>query len=327
MSKQKRSPSTKILCVCVALLFVCTTAFIALCTVNHFLDKLNRTGTENETVAPADEDFEVDGLEDTIDADTLTLDEVEPINDDKLLNVLLIGQDRREGESGRTRSDTMILVSINTDSHKVSVISFMRDLYVLIPGYTANRMNAAYVFGGYDLLSEVILNNFGVHLDGYFMVDFADFISVIDVIGGIDIYLSDEEAEIIGGDAKQGICHLDGKQALAYARIRKIDSDFGRTERQRTVILAIFNDVKSKGLTDIMQLLDTVLPMITTNMSNIDITTYALKFIPYVSSIEVKTYNVPAKGTYASETIRGMSVLVPDLKAIHQLLSEEYLPL
>lgn len=324
--KRKHSPYTVFISVCLALLIVCFSAFVLVCSVNHFLNKINRNEVEIETVSPDDEDFEIDGGKDTVDADKLELVQAEPLDDEDLLNILLIGQDRHIGQTGRTRSDTLILVSVNMNTHKVSVISFLRDLYVRIPEYTSNRINAAYVFGGYDLLEQVMLENFGVHLDGYFEVDFGDFITVIEAVGGVDIYLTDEEAEVVGGDVTQGINHLNGKQALTYARIRKLDSDFGRTGRQRAVLLSLFNDVKGKGLTNILNLIDICLPMLTTNLSNIDITTYAIKLIPYASDIKISTYTVPSAGNYADETVRGMMVLVPDIPQINNLLKNEYLP-
>lgn len=324
--KRKRSPYTIFISICIVLLIICYSAFVGVCTINGYLNKINRYNIEDETVAPADEDFEVDGGEDTVKAEDLELVDAEELDDEELLNVLLIGQDRHIGQTGRTRSDTLIVVSINMETHRVSMISFLRDLYVQIPDYTSNRINAAYVFGGYNLLKQVFLKNFGIHLDGYIEVDFANFISVIDTLGGVDIYLTDDEAEIVGGDVTQGINHLTGKQALTYARIRQLDSDFGRTGRQRAVLLSVFNGVKSLGLSEIMNLLDTCLPLLTTSFTNIEITTYAVKLIPYASEIKVSTFTVPAAGTYADETVRGMMVLVPDIHKINSALKNEYLP-
>jgi len=326
--KNKRRPSTIIISICISLIIVFSIGFVGLCAANHFLNKINRPDTDTETISPENEFFDVEeGATDTIDFDSLELNEVEPLKDEALLNILLIGQDRREGEYGRTRSDTMILVSVNMKTHQVSLTSFLRDLYVLLPGYTANRMNAAYVFGGYDLLEQVMLTNFGIHLDGYFEVDFSEFIKVIDAVGGVDIYLTEAEADIVGGGAVQGINHLNGRQALSYARIRKLDSDFGRTERQRAVLTSLFNEVKEMPLNQILSLVDTVLPILTTNLTNIDIASYAAKFAPYITDIKISTHTVPSDGQYVNETVRGMAVLVPDLNRIRDALINEYLPL
>lgn len=311
-----------ILCIVLGILLI---VFAGVFTANHFLNKINREEAEIETVSPEDESFDSDGGEDTVDYNELKLADVDPLADDGLLNILLVGQDRRPGES-RTRSDAMILISANLETKKVSVISFLRDLYVQIPGYSSNRMNAAYCWGGYDLLSATFLKNFGIHLDGYFEVDFDNFIKVIDTVGGVDIELTSAEANRIGGSLVAGNNHLNGTQALAYARIRKLDSDFGRTNRQRTVLLSLFEQVKSLSITEITKLINTVLPMITTNISNKEIINYAVKLLPYANSIDISTYHVPPTGCYTDETIRGMMVLVPNLTKINDLLKNEYLP-
>ncbi|MFQ9799037.1 MAG: LCP family protein [Clostridia bacterium] len=100
-----------------------------------------------------------------------------------MVNILLIGQDRREGE-GRQRSDSMILATINKKSQSIYLTSFMRDMYVPIPGYSDNRINAAYAFGGMDLLDDTIETNFGIHIDGNVEVDFSGFKTLIDMMGG-----------------------------------------------------------------------------------------------------------------------------------------------
>lgn len=141
-----------------------------------------------------DEDVETGGKLTFIDPNDVEWDFIERIEDNQLVNLLLVGQDRREDES-RQRSDTMILCSINLETSEVSLISFLRDLYVQIPGgYSANRLNATYVFGGFDLLDATLTENFGVSIDGNFEVDFTGFKAIIDMVGGIDIELTSAEA-------------------------------------------------------------------------------------------------------------------------------------
>lgn len=147
-------------------------------------------------------------------------------------SILLIGQDKREGES-RQRSDSMILATLDKDQGTVSLTSFMRDLYVAIPGYSTTRINAAYAYGGMDLLDQTLEENFGVKIDGNVEVDFEVFQVLVDKVGGIDLELTQAEADYICGrdqsvlypqplrsdwNLQAGMNHLDGEQALIHAR-------------------------------------------------------------------------------------------------------------
>lgn len=246
--------------------------------------------------------------------------------DGKLLNILLIGQDRRPDE-GRQRSDCMILCSLNTETNELSMISFLRDLYVQIPGHNDNRLNAAYVYGGFPLIKETFAENFGVTVDGCLEVDFDSFEQIIDLLGGVDIELTAEEANIVGGDAHEGVSHLNGAQALTYTRIRKIDSDFQRTARQRTLLGSVFTKMKNCSLTELMGLVNQILPLMTTDMADDELMSFAFNLAMSLSDLKIETYGVPSDGNYQNATINGMAVLVPDLYEIKKLIFEEYLPL
>ena len=256
----------------------------------------------------------------------LDFEDFEPVNNDNLLNILLVGQDRREGED-RQRSDAMILCSFNPATNELSMISFLRDLYVRIPGYEDNRLNAAYAYGGFELLKETLELNFGITVDGCLESDFEGFEKIIDTVGGVEIELTAEEAEIVGDGASQGICNLNGKQALTYARIRKIDSDFQRTSRQRNILNAVFEKVKSYQLMELAGLFSEIFPMMSTDMTDDEIMTFALTLASSLSEIKTQSYSIPAEGTYKNATVRGMAVLVPDLEKIRELIFEEYLPM
>ncbi len=254
----------------------------------------------------------------------LNFENFEPVNNDELLNILLIGQDKREGEE-RQRSDAMILCSFNPATNELSMISFLRDLYVRIPRYEDNRLNAAYAYGGFELLKETLELNFGITVDGCLESDFEGFEKIIDTVGGVKIELTAEEAEIVG--ATQGVCNLNGKQALTYARIRKIDSDFQRTGRQRNILNAVFEKAKSYQLMELAGLFSEILPMMSTDMTDDEIMTFALTLASSLSEIKTQSYSIPAEGTYKNATVRGMAVLVPDLEKIRELIFEEYLPM
>ena len=238
-------------------------------------------------------------------------------------NILLIGQDAREGES-RGRSDSIILCSINRTSGKICMVSFLRDLYVQIPGYQDNRINAAYAFGGANLLDQTIEQNFGLTIDANIEIDFNGFEAVIDALGGVDITLTDAEYEYFHQNgqtyAVRGENHLNGEQALFYARIRHLDSDFGRTNRQRTVLLSVFNKLRTASLSELMSLADTLLPLMTVDLSNTEMLGYLASFYPLLGRGEVEAFAVPADGMYTSASIRGMSVIVPDFAACRNLL-------
>lgn len=323
----KKKKRTKVIVGVVMLILI--VVLLAFLVANHYLDKINRENLD-DIISADDETFDGNG-EDGIDPDDVSWDNVDKIKDKNVVNILLVGQDRRPGES-RQRSDSMIVCSVNTKTKEISLISFLRDLYVQLPGnYSDNRLNAPYVFGGFDLLKETLELNFGIRIDGCFEVDFEGFQDIIDILGGVDMELTRAEAAQINkytystGGMTEGMNHLDGGQALAYASIRQIDSDFCRTERQRNVITAVFNGMKGASLKELNAIANKILPKMTTDMSNSEIMGLIAKCYGALDS-DMKTYHVPADDAYYCAMIRGMSVLVPDLKLIRQQL-ETYLPL
>lgn len=251
-----------------------------------------------------------------------------------IVNILLIGQDKRAGED-RQRSDTMILATIDQEKDCMFLTSFMRDLYVQIPGYTDNRMNAAYQFGGMELLDEVLEVNFGIRVDGNIEVDFGGFQTVIDMLGGVELELTQEEADYICGRNQNvlypqplredwnlagGINTLTGEQALIHARNRSVgNSDYRRTERQRDVVLAAFEKGKALELTDVLEIVDESFSMLTTDMSRGEILGYAMNILTMgISNIE--SCRIPQDGDFTPAVIRQMQVLVPDLTACREYL-------
>ena len=270
--------------------------------------------------------YEVDKIS-VVKPEDIDWGEIEPFLDDKLINILLVGQDRYVG-TARQRSDTMLLCSINPKTKKVSMISFLRDLYVQIPGgYSDNRLNAAYAFGGFPLMADTFYANFGITIDGFFEVDLAGFRSIVDILDGVDVTLTAREAEVVGVGSEEKLYHLNGKEALSYAQIRKLDSDFGRTQRQRNVMEALYKKFQYADTDTLMKLFQEVLPYLSTNMTNGQIMRLAAKCIPAFGSIELHSYCVPANDSFYYASIREMSVLVPDLDKIRGQLENEYLPL
>ena len=246
---------------------------------------------------------------------------------DDVINILLIGQDRRPGET-RARSDSMILCTVNRNDKTIVLTSFMRDLYVQIPGYGNNRINASYAWGGMELLNKTLEQNFGIYIDGNVEVDFEQFTQIVDLLGGVPVELRADEAQYINIDTQssltEGLQQLTGAQALSYSRIRNLDADadFSRTNRQRKVLDALFRQVKDAGLVRLLSLLDEVLPMVTTDMSNGEILGYATKVFPMLSGATISSQRVPADGAYKGAMIDGMSVLVADMDQTRQMLQD-----
>lgn len=344
---------TLIISACI-LIFLGIVAVTVLAIAHSILNKIPKLDEDTiEIVPPSEEFFETDDIEDydfepeteidengnivtvtptttapEVQPENVVIETVDPISTDGLINILLVGQDKREGQS-RQRSDTMILVSINPKTKEVSLISFLRDMYVKIPGgYSDNRLNVAYIYGGFKLLNDTLYTNFGVRADYNIEVDFTAFVKIIDKIGGVTISLTEKEVKYLNDNSLTvGENKLDGQQALAYARIRKIDSDFGRTDRQRKILLSIFDELKKRPVDAVFTLINEVFPLLTTDMTNSKILSLATTLVPSMSSMKIESYSVPTKGTYYSATIRKMQVLVPDTTKIRNLLEKEYLPL
>ena len=255
-------------------------------------------------------------------------------------NILVIGTDGRTADD-KGRSDSMILVSLNYKTNEIIMTSFMRDSYVEIPDNGWNKLNAAYAFGGADLLMETIEYNFDVRIDDYVSVDFASFVSVVDAVGGIDIQVSDAEAEAINiilisevnqlmGDDRNadlldggGMLHLNGKQALSYSRIRYVgNSDFERTERQRRVMSLIFAKLKSFKPSIFKNLASDVIPDVTTNMSSMKMYLLSLR-LPFLAGYDTKQIQIPAEGTYYGADVDVGNVLEIDRKKNQDIIDDE----
>ena len=244
-----------------------------------------------------------------------------------IINILLIGQDQRPGEEDG-RSDSMILCSFRPRDKTLTLTSFLRDLYVDIPGHGKNRINAAYRFGGMELLDETLLKNFGIHVDGNVEVNFEQFAAIVDTLGGISVELRGDEAaelnRITGSSLSKGPAVLSGQQALHYARIRKLDADgdFSRTLRQRKILTAILNQVKSSSPEELSALAGKILPSLHTDLSAFEMVKFGGKILPMLKGLSLTSQQIPAQGTYQGQMINGMAVLVPDLTKNGQILRE-----
>ncbi len=254
-------------------------------------------------------------------------------------NVLIIGTDGRTADEA-ARSDTMIIASINNRTNQVSLISLMRDCYVEIPGYSNNKLNAAYTFGGPELLMDTIEHNFGIAVEDYISLNFISVANIVDSVGGIDIEISDAEAqeintilqaevnEIMGDNSlddllkKGGKLHLNGKQALSYARIRYVgNADFERTERQREVIGLVMDKLKSLNPTILPKLSTSVLPDVKTNMSTAELYWLSLK-VPFIIGYDRQQLRIPAENTYYGQNMDCGDSLIVDFNANYNIIYE-----
>lgn len=249
-----------------------------------------------------------------------------------IVNILLIGEDRK-GESVRQRSDSMILCSFNTKTNSLTMVSFLRDIYISqIPGFWADKLNAAYQYGGPYTLKRTLAAYFGVHVDACVMVQFEGFIGLIDMLGGVDIELTKKEADYmnnnnqLGWEMKPGMSHLDGKQALFYSRIRMIDMDAKRAERQRKVLTALINAYKDKPLPEMITLAQDIVDIgfVRTDMKDVsEIMYYVRTLFPMLADINIKNQQIPIEGSYQNMKVGNVvDAKVCDLDINRKILQE-----
>ena len=204
-----------------------------------------------------------------------------------ITNILLIGTDARDLNE-RARSDSIIIATIDNNTKKLKLSSIMRDTFVDIPGYGEQKINAALALGGPELLIKTIKENFNFTLDKYVMVNFWGFEDIIDGIGGIEVDVKDYEIPEINkyiGEVRDvkspplttpGLQHLDGQQALAYARIRKVgNGSYERTERQRRVLDIVAEKMMDVSVVKYPGLLYDLLPSVKTNIEPLTLLNYA----------------------------------------------------
>lgn len=201
----------------------------------------------------------------------------------KYRNIALFGLDSRTGSLTESRSDGIIIVSINEETKDVKLLSIYRDTYLKLTGRSLDKVTHAYAYGGPKLALSTLNENLDLNITEYVTVNFETVKTVVDAIGGIQMTVTNAEASNISGINGAGTYNLNGKQALSYARIRKIDSDYKRTERMRDVLTAVFNKVKKMDIGKINSLMDIVLPYVRTNISSGEI----LSLIPDVVSYSI----------------------------------------
>ena len=263
------------------------------------------------------------------------------LSSDNVLNILLFGQDSPATEEDHGRSDTTILLSIDNVHKKLKLTSFQRDTYVTIPGYGDNKINSAFTYGGERLSIDTIETNFGIKVDKYATVDFSSFRQVIEALGGVDIELTLEEIKYINAQIdvndqldvtsflkydetkEKQMVHLDGYQALWYARDRGEESlggnpeysfsgdDWDRTSRQRNLIQTIVKSLRENAsLTELVTIANRIGPLVTTNLKKGDITFLVSNMMAYID-YDMEELSLPTQGKWGyGMTPDGQSVII-----------------
>ncbi len=250
-------------------------------------------------------------------------------------NLLLVGLDVRADANWNGNSDSMILVTVNHDVDKIFLTSFMRDMYAEIPGVGGRKLNNAYAVGGADLLEETLKDNFGVKIDNYCSATFGEAAKIIDLLGGVDLELSDAEIAVADGYLEEvcasygegqtpdgnrfagaGMQHLNGIQTVAYARIRYVgNNDYERTERQRRVLKALRESVDFTQIGEVTDFIKQVLEITENDIGTLDLLAM-LAILPQARGYEIEEQRLPYDGLYHSSGEQ----LVPDQPATNDRL-------
>ncbi|HWR18426.1 MAG TPA: LCP family protein [Clostridia bacterium] len=253
--------------------------------------------------------------------------------DENIINILLLGEDTRPGEAGQGRSDTMMLLSYNREKNEASLVSFLRDTYVHIPERnTWNRINAAYRFGGVGLTINTINKNFGLDIQYYIKTDFENLENIVEMLGGLELSITKKEAAYINATMQtntlpedEGTYLLNGQQVLVHCRNRKTgDGDWGRTNRQRKVMLAFFNRAKQeRDVATLVALANNLMGYVDTNLDAGALIQLGIDSV-FSEGFVFKSGAVPFEGTWKYASINGASVIEIDRdkneKRLHQFL-------
>lgn len=245
----------------------------------------------------------------------------------EIINIALFGGDKRE-KYAPIHSDAIMILSIDTSSNSIKLSSIMRDTYVNIHGHGMDKINHAYAFGGPELAIRTLNENFNLNIRDYAFVDFFGFEDIVDSLGGIEVDVKKYEVREINKYIKEvaniknerptlidgpGTKKLNGSQALAYSRIRKVgNGDFERTDRQRKVMELLFESALNVGVTKYPKLVDSILPHMETSLSKMDI----IKIGTQVLGSNIKTIEqnrFPQVENCQEQRINGISYIVSDL--------------
>jgi len=269
-------------------------------------------------------------------AKTTEKDAVKSNNRTDIVQIALLGLDRRsEGEKGR--ADAIMIATIDYKNKKLKLTSLMRDIYIPVEGHGNTKLNHAYAYGDAPLMIKTINQNFGTDIRDYVAVDFFMLEEIIDSIGGVEVELKEEELVLLNKHMREvakiektypteihtaGKQLLNGKQAVAYSRIRYVgNGDFERTERQRTVLQAMVNKVDTLTATDIPNLVLTLLPYVETSLTEKEIISYGIDYL-IVPFTPLQTMRFPEDGEWTSYRENGVWYMKSDIDALRNRMQE-----
>lgn len=223
-----------------------------------------------------------------IDYDNLTADDIE-VNTgvaeslSKYRNIAILGLDARTDTFNGSRSDCIMIASINNETKEVKLLSVYRDTYLELTDRGLDKITHAYAYGGAKLSLSTLNTNLDLNITEYVTINFDTVKTVVDAVGGVKMTVTDAEAKSIPNISSAGTYNLNGEQALAYGRIRKIDTDYKRTERMRDVLIAVFDKAKTLGIGELNSLMDTILPHVRTNIQGSEI----ISLLPQLPSYKI----------------------------------------
>lgn len=327
-----------LLCICMVLLCVgCTIKPNAAdsSVSDNSVTATEEPKTEAEMADISDEEEEII-VDELIEVDDLMVND--ELEDDVWTNILLMGGDAR-GKNDYGRTDAMVILSVNTGTNEVKMTSIMRDTWVKIYGKGEQKINAANVYGGPELAMRTVNESFDMNISQYVLVNMQALAEIIDALGGIDVpSVTQEQMKALNKQMTYDAAdfdladstplaeygeniHLTGNQALAYARIRNLDSDYARVERQRTVLVAIAKNLQNMGATTAIGLIPTLLEHVETNLEMTELVKLAGVGLQ-LDMDNIQQQRLPADGTYQSGNINGAWKIVPDLDKNAQILHD-----
>ncbi len=244
-----------------------------------------------------------------------------PQKDPNIINILVLGTDSRDVTKERGRSDSIIVLSYNKQTGKIKMVSILRDSLVPIEGHSWNRINAAYSFDGVGLTINTVNELFDLDIQHFVVIDFNGARNFVDKVGGVEINLTQKEADFYNytgymGRVKlsEGPFHMNGERALVYMRTRYVDNDFKRTERQRNVIVTLAKKIiKEKNMAEIYDLTNYSFKLVKTNISVSTLLSFVSSVAMKASDLSIESQHVPFSDNYEYKYYNGMAIISFDI--------------